>query len=98
MALVLNEEQRLVKQTAKSFVQDKAPVKTLRQLRDDNDETGYSTQLWKEMVDMGWAGIANARSLNPCESPRTRRQRRRGPLGGVVREPWGRRRLQPAGK
>lgn len=57
MALVLNEEQTLLKQTAKRLIQDKSPVKALRQLRDSRDRTGFSRDLWKEMVDMGWAGI-----------------------------------------
>jgi len=57
MALVLDEEQKLLKETAKSFVQDKAPVKALRELRDSRNETGFSRELWQEMVDMGWPGV-----------------------------------------
>jgi len=57
MALVLNEEQTLLKQTARRLVQDKSPVKALRELRDKRDEAGFSRDLWKEMVNMGWAGI-----------------------------------------
>ena len=33
MALVLNEEQRLLKDTAKEFIQASSPVESLRQLR-----------------------------------------------------------------
>ncbi len=58
MALVLNEEQNLLQQTARSFVQGKAPVEALRKLRDERDETGFSRELWKEMTDLGWAGVA----------------------------------------
>jgi acyl-CoA dehydrogenase len=57
MALVINEEQNLLKQTAKRLVQDKAPITALRELRDNRDETGFSRELWQEMVNMGWAGI-----------------------------------------
>jgi alkylation response protein AidB-like acyl-CoA dehydrogenase len=57
MALVLNEEQRLIKQTAKSFLLDKAPVKALRELRDNRDETGCRRELWREMAELGWVGI-----------------------------------------
>jgi alkylation response protein AidB-like acyl-CoA dehydrogenase len=57
MALVLDEEQTLLKQTARRLLQDKSPVKALRELRDSRDETGFSRELWKEMVEMGWAGI-----------------------------------------
>ena len=57
MSLVLNEEDMLLKDSAKGFLTGKAPVSALRKLRDDRDETGYSPELWAEMVDMGWAGI-----------------------------------------
>jgi alkylation response protein AidB-like acyl-CoA dehydrogenase len=57
MSLVLTEEQALLKQTAAEFVQEKAPVPHLRELRDENDATGFSRSLWKEMAGLGWAGI-----------------------------------------
>jgi acyl-CoA dehydrogenase len=58
MALVLNEDQLMLKEAAAGFLAEKAPVAELRRLRDTRDETGYSRPLWKEMADMGWAGIA----------------------------------------
>ena len=58
MALVLNEEQLMLKDAAAGFLAEKAPVAALRTLRDSADETGYSTELWREMSEMGWAGIA----------------------------------------
>lgn len=58
MALILNEEQQMLKEAASGFLQDKAPVAQLRELRDSSDERGYNENVWKEMVDMGWAGIA----------------------------------------
>lgn len=57
MALVLNEEQRLLQDTAKEFLARKAPVSALRKLRDDKDEVGYSSELWKQMAALGWASI-----------------------------------------
>ncbi|MCJ9429089.1 acyl-CoA dehydrogenase family protein [Kordiimonas marina] len=57
MALILNEEQQLLKETADGFFADKAPVSQLRKLRDDKDETGYSKDLWQEMAEMGFAGL-----------------------------------------
>lgn len=57
MPLVLNEEQRLLQGTAKEFLAANAPVSALRTLRDENDATGYSTQLWQTMVELGWASI-----------------------------------------
>ena len=58
MALVLNEDEVMLRDTAEGFFAEKAPVKALRELRDTNDETGFSRALWQEMAEMGFAGIA----------------------------------------
>jgi len=57
MALVFNDEQTELKDTARAFVDDKAPVAALRKLRDGKDATGFDRALWKEMADLGWAGV-----------------------------------------
>jgi len=57
MALVLNEEQRLLQDTAKDFLATQAPVTALRQLRDEKDSLGYSPELWQQMAEMGWSSI-----------------------------------------
>lgn len=57
MALVLNEEQRLLQDSAREFLVDNAPVKALRKLRDETDATGYSAELWAQMAELGWASI-----------------------------------------
>ncbi|MBE19456.1 MAG: acyl-CoA dehydrogenase [Gammaproteobacteria bacterium] len=57
MALILNEEQQLLKDTAKEFVSNNAPINHFREIRDSNNELGYSKDIWKKMVDLGWAGI-----------------------------------------
>ncbi|MBW2232792.1 MAG: acyl-CoA dehydrogenase [Deltaproteobacteria bacterium] len=57
MALVLTEEQELLKQTAREFIQEKSPVSELRRLRDARDPTGLDRGLWKEMAELGWAGV-----------------------------------------
>ncbi|MBV1932490.1 MAG: acyl-CoA/acyl-ACP dehydrogenase [Porticoccaceae bacterium] len=57
MALVLNEEQSMLKESAKGFLQEHAPVEALRTLRDERDEVGYSKDLWQQMAELGWAGI-----------------------------------------
>jgi alkylation response protein AidB-like acyl-CoA dehydrogenase len=57
MALVLNEEQELLKETAREFVQEKSPVGALRRLRDGADPSGFSRELWQEMAALGWTGI-----------------------------------------
>ncbi|NND69467.1 MAG: acyl-CoA dehydrogenase [Halioglobus sp.] len=58
MALVLNEEQVMLRDAAAGFLQEKATVEHLRALRDAGDEQGFSGDVWKEMAEMGWAGIA----------------------------------------
>jgi len=57
MELVLNEDQELIAKTALDFVEEHSPVSRFRALRDANDELGYSRELFKEMADLGWAGI-----------------------------------------
>jgi acyl-CoA dehydrogenase len=57
MALVLNEEQRLLQDTAKEFLASNAPVESLRKLRDEADPVGYVPELWQQMAELGWASI-----------------------------------------
>ena len=58
MALVLNEEQVMLKESAAGFLAQKASVAQLRALRDSRDERGFSAAVWQDMAEMGWAGIA----------------------------------------
>ena len=53
MALVLNEEQLMLKDAARDFLQERAPVSHLREIRDSGNPDGFSRELWAEMVDMG---------------------------------------------
>ena len=46
MALVLNEEQSMLRDSARGLISDKAPVSHLRRLRDAKDATGFSRDLW----------------------------------------------------
>ncbi|MGB7385970.1 acyl-CoA dehydrogenase family protein [Pseudomonas neustonica] len=55
-ALVLNEEQQMLKDAAKRFMYESAPVSQLRALRDSEDATGFSRELWQGMVEMGFVG------------------------------------------
>ena len=57
MTLVLDEDQLMFRDAAKRFAAERAPVSQLRKLRDDADNDGFSRALWKEMADMGWAGV-----------------------------------------
>jgi alkylation response protein AidB-like acyl-CoA dehydrogenase len=57
MGLILSDDQLMLKQTARSFLDEKSPVGRMRELRDSEDATGFSRALWKEMAEMGWPGI-----------------------------------------
>jgi alkylation response protein AidB-like acyl-CoA dehydrogenase len=57
MALVLNEEQSMLRDSARGLISDKAPVSHLRQLRDSKDATGFSGDLWRSFAEMGFSGL-----------------------------------------
>ena len=57
MSLVLTEDQLMFRDAAKRFAAERAPVAQLRKLRDDADTVGFSREVWKEMAEMGWAGV-----------------------------------------
>jgi alkylation response protein AidB-like acyl-CoA dehydrogenase len=54
---VLTEEQTMLRDAAKSWVSEKSPVTAFRKLRDSGNEDGFDRAAWKEMAEMGWAGI-----------------------------------------
>jgi alkylation response protein AidB-like acyl-CoA dehydrogenase len=56
---VLTEEETLLRDAAKAWVTDRAPVSALRQLRDGGLwQAGYVVDAWAEMGELGWAGAA----------------------------------------
>src|SRR5260221_6055024 len=57
MALVLTEEQSMLRDSARGLISDKAPVSHLRGLRDAKDATGFSRELWKAFAEMGFCGL-----------------------------------------
>lgn len=67
MALVLTEEQELLKETAADFCRNNVPVTHLRQLRDSKDAVGFSRKIWKEMAELGWVGILFPESVGGAE-------------------------------
>jgi alkylation response protein AidB-like acyl-CoA dehydrogenase len=56
MTFTLSEEQSLLKDAARDFVREQAPVTRLRTMRDAK-KNGRDPELWREMAQMGWAGI-----------------------------------------
>ncbi len=57
MALVLNQEQQMLKESAQGFLAEFAPLAELRKQRDAGSQTGYADNLWAQMANMGWAAI-----------------------------------------
>ena len=56
MPLLLSEDQVLIADTARPFVAERGGVRHLRALRDANDATAFSRELWAEFGAMGFAG------------------------------------------
>ena len=56
MDLSLTEDQELIASTAREVLASRAATAGARAL--DGDPAGYSAALWKEMVELGWTGLA----------------------------------------
>ena len=57
MPMILNEDQNILKDTAKEFCSSNVPIGQLRELRDSESELGFDANTWQEMSQLGWAGI-----------------------------------------
>jgi len=55
--MILNEEQNMLKDSAKDFCSNQAPISQFRKIRDEKNPDGFDRKTWKAMVDLGWAGI-----------------------------------------
>jgi len=53
----LTEEQALLKEQAKSWARDEAPVSKFREMRDSGNEFGFDKATWAGIAEMGWAGV-----------------------------------------
>jgi acyl-CoA dehydrogenase len=57
MALVLNQEQEMLRDSAMLFLKENAPVAHLRALRDSQDGDGFSRALWRNFAELGFTGV-----------------------------------------
>jgi len=57
MPLYLNDEQAMLRDTARDYVAENLPVSHMRALRDAEDATGFSREAWKAFAEMGFTGI-----------------------------------------
>ncbi|MDO9285044.1 MAG: acyl-CoA dehydrogenase [Aquabacterium sp.] len=57
MPLILSEEQTMLRDSARDFLTEQAPVSQLRGLRDSHDAAGFSRPLWQQFAEMGFTGV-----------------------------------------
>lgn len=57
MALILTEDQEMLREAAAGFLTEKTPVSEFRKVRDADTDKACSPDLYMEMAAMGWAGI-----------------------------------------
>jgi len=55
MDLDLTEEQEMLRSSARDFLTKECPKTLVRQL--EEDEKGYSPELWSKMAELGWMGL-----------------------------------------
>jgi len=55
MDLGLDEQQEMLKNFARDFLEKECPESVVRQM--EEDENGYSPDLWKKMAEQGWMGL-----------------------------------------
>lgn len=53
----LNEVQSMIRDQAKAWANEQAPVQAFRAMRDSGVENCYSDETWAAMVELGWTGI-----------------------------------------
>ena len=59
------EEHELLRDSARRLLQERCPLEEVRRL--SGDELGYDSSLWKEIANLGWAGIAVAEEYGGAE-------------------------------
>ncbi|GGA28116.1 acyl-CoA dehydrogenase family protein [Neptunicoccus cionae] len=53
--LTLNEDETMLVDSARGFLDEASPVEKFRELRDAGK--AYNPELWKQMADLGWTGV-----------------------------------------
>ena len=51
----LNEEQRIIKESANRFLAEACPTEFVREMMED--EKGFTPELWNKMAELGWMGL-----------------------------------------
>ena len=53
--LTLSEDETMLVDSARGFLDDASPIEKFRELRDAGK--AYNPELWKQMADLGWTGV-----------------------------------------
>ena len=56
MDVLPNEEEQMVKNLAREFLEAECPPRLARDM--EKDDLGFPPQLWQQMADLGWLGIS----------------------------------------
>ena len=56
MDLAFNETQQMLKNSARELLAQECPLSLVRAM--EEDPRGYTDELWQQMVDLGWLGLA----------------------------------------
>jgi len=56
-----SEEQELLRKTARDFLAEHAPMKRVREVMEG--ESGYAKEVWGQMAELGWIGLALPEAL-----------------------------------
>jgi alkylation response protein AidB-like acyl-CoA dehydrogenase len=56
MDISLSEEQELLQGSTRDFLQQECPIRLVRAM--EEDEKGYDPNLWRQMAELGWLGLA----------------------------------------
>ncbi|PWR25337.1 acyl-CoA dehydrogenase family protein [Zavarzinia aquatilis] len=57
MPLYLDDQQSMLRDSARAFVGETAPIAHMRGLRDAKEPKGYAPALWKQFSEMGFTGM-----------------------------------------
>ncbi len=69
MDTTLSEEEVMVRETARKFLEAQCPTKLVREM--EKDPKGYPPALWKQAADLGWQGLALPEKYGGSEMPLT---------------------------
>ncbi len=56
MDVLPNEEEQMVKNLAREFLEAECPPRLAREM--EKDDLGYPPELWRQLADLGWLGIS----------------------------------------